>query len=97
MAIESVFDNEKISMEKLSKRVGLSQTQLYRKVTSLTGHSPNNFIHELRLKKALKLINQQYGNIAEIAFASGFNNPSYFTKSFQRRFGILPAKALKSS
>lgn len=95
--LQPALPHEKISMEKLSKSVGISKAQLYRKITSLTGYSPNNFIQELRLKAALKLVIQNYGNIAEIAFASGFNNPSYFTKSFQKRFGSLPAKILRST
>lgn len=95
--LQPMLTHEKISMEKLSKSVGISKAQLYRKIISLTGYSPNNFLRELRLKIALKLVTQKYGNIAEIAFASGFNNPSYFTKIFQKRFGILPVKALKSA
>ena len=95
-AIQPALCNEVITIESLSKAIGVSRAQLYRKITSLTGHSPNNFIHELKLKKSLRLVLQKYGNIAEIAFASGFNNPSYFTKSFQKRFRSLPAQVLRS-
>ena len=64
---------EQISIEKLSHVVGVSQAQLYRKVKSLTGISPNAFIHELRLRNSLRLVNRDFGNVAQIAFASGFN------------------------
>ncbi|AFD08837.1 transcriptional regulator containing an amidase domain and an AraC-type DNA-binding HTH domain [Solitalea canadensis DSM 3403] len=92
-AVESMESNSTFSVESLSKSIGMSKAQLYRKTTSLTGHSPNYFIQEQRLKKALKLIKKKTGNIAEIAFEVGFSSPSYFTKSFQNRFGILPTQA----
>ena len=95
-AITSMPDSEDMSMEKLSKKLGMSKAQLYRKIKSLSGHSPNGLIQEMKLKKAFHLISQKFGNVAEIAFASGFNSPSYFSKSFQKRFGKLPAKVLKS-
>lgn len=96
MAVQPALSGEIILIEKLSKKLGTSRAQLYRKVTSLTGHSPNNFIQELRLRKAMRLVIRKYGNVAEISFASGFNNPSYFTKSFHKRFGTLPVHLLKS-
>jgi AraC-like DNA-binding protein len=96
-AVEPTIASERISIERLSKILGISKAQLYRKITSFTGYSPNNFIQELKLKKALQLVNLKFGNVAEIAFASGFNSPSYFTKSFQKRFGTLPAKVLRSA
>lgn len=94
--IEPALFNEKMTLENLSKNVGISKAQLYRKITSLTGYAPNSLIQELRLRRSLKLISEKFGNIAQVAFASGFNNPSYFTRSFQKRFGILPAKLSKS-
>ena len=90
--LEPMLGVEQISIEKLSQVVGVSQAQLYRKVMSLTGISPNAFIHELRLRNSLRLVNRDFGNVAQIAFASGFNSPSYFTKSFKKRFQNSPAK-----
>jgi AraC-like DNA-binding protein len=75
---------------------GMSKAQLYRKITDLTGYSPNNFIREIRLRNALKLIEAHKGNISEIAFESGFNNPSYFSKCFFKKFGILPSEYASS-
>jgi AraC-like DNA-binding protein len=96
-ALTPMLDSETISIDKLSKKVGMSKAQLYRKIKALSGYSPNGFIQELRLKNAFSLISQRFGNVAEIAFASGFNSPSYFSKSFQKRFGQLPAKVLRSA
>ena len=94
--MDPVDESEKINLEKLSKKLGISKAQLYRKIKTLSGHSPNGLIQEIKLKKAFRLIREKFGNVAEIAFASGFNSPSYFSKSFQKRFGRLPAKVLKS-
>lgn len=93
--LEEMMSDSDFNVETICKNIGMSRAQLYRKVTSLTGHSPNNFLKEIRLKKALRLIEQKYGNISEIAFEVGFSNPSYFSHTFQKRFGLLPSKFLK--
>ncbi len=89
---EQVWNDENFDVEKFSRKIGLSKAQLYRKLTSLTGYSPNEFIKKYRLNKALKFIETKQGNISEIAYETGFINPSYFSKCFQSRFGILPSK-----
>ena len=90
--IEQKWNKKEFNIDSLVKQFGVSRAQLYRKITDLTGHSPNNFIREIRLKNALKLIETQKGNISEIAYESGFNNPSYFSKCFQKKFGVLPSE-----
>jgi len=75
-----------------SSELGFSKSQLYRKIKQLTGISTNNFIREYRLHKAVGLLHDQFGNISEIAFETGFNSPTYFTKCFKEKFGILPSK-----
>lgn len=79
------------TIHELTKHLGVSKSQLYRKTISLTGYSPNDFIKEFRLNKAVRLIQSQEGNISEIAYQSGFTSPSYFSKCFQKRFDILPS------
>ena len=73
---------------------GCSKSQLYRKMISLTGQSPNAFIKEYRLKEALKLFRNSSLNISEIAFETGFSSPSYFSTCFQKRFGHPPSDYL---
>jgi len=89
--IESIWNDPKLDVGAFGKLVGMSRSQFYRKISSITGLSPNDFIREFRLNKALKLIEEQEGNIAQIAFETGFNSPSYFAKCFQKQFGILPS------
>lgn len=71
--------------------LGMSQPQLYRKVTALTGRSPVSFIRDIRLNKALSLMKEKKYNISEVALEVGYNNPSYFSKCFHEKFGIKPS------
>lgn len=89
---EEHWNKPEMNLNDFCKQIGVSKSQLYRKTTSLTGFAPNEFIRDFRLKKALKLIEHHSGNISEIAFETGFNNPSYFTQCFHKKFGILPSK-----
>jgi AraC-like DNA-binding protein len=88
---EKHWNEDELNINSMVEQFGISRAQLYRKIIYLTGYSPNNFIREIRLKNALKLIESQKGSISEIAYESGFNNPSYFSKCFNKKFGILPS------
>ena len=89
---EKIWNRNVFNVNDFGKEIGLSKSQFYRKLTSLTGHSPVEFIKDYRLKKAAQLIDQHKGNISQIAFESGFSNPSYFTQCFHKKFGILPSE-----
>lgn len=88
---ESAWFDTNLKVEDLNKPVGCSKSQLYRKLMSLTGKSPNTFIREYRLNEALALLNKKNRNVSEIAFETGFSSPSYFSKCFQKKFGYLPS------
>ena len=87
---ESTFIKTNLQMSDFSKALACSKSQLYRKITSLTGKSPNNFIMDYRLNEALTLLNKNAGNITEIAYQTGFSSPSYFSKCFKKKYGHLP-------
>lgn len=93
---EKLF-NPDFNCEKLYSLLGLSKSQTYRKIKSLTGVAPNQLIQELRLRKSLKNLKQNGKTIAEIAFNLGFNSPTYFAKVFRKRFGITPTHFTKIS
>lgn len=82
------------NVSNLSREIGVSRPQLYRKVTALTGRSPVNFIRDLKMNKALILLKDRQRNITEVALELGYSNPSYFAKCFQEKFGVTPSKAL---
>jgi signal transduction histidine kinase/DNA-binding response OmpR family regulator len=89
--VEDHIDNHEFSVNEFSRQTGLSQTQLYRKLMTLTGLSPSAFIRSIRLKKAAQLILQNYGNTSDVTYAVGFNNLSYFAKCFKEQFGVSPS------
>ena len=94
--IQKAWNQEGFNVKNLGKQIALSKAQLYRKVTALTNLCPTEFIRDYRLDKAIELMERQHGNISEIAFETGFGSPSYFSKCFQQRFGILPSDYVKT-
>jgi DNA-binding response OmpR family regulator/anti-sigma regulatory factor (Ser/Thr protein kinase) len=80
------------SVEMLAENLAISRSLLHKKLVVLLGEPPREVIKRIRLNKAARLIEQKYGNIAEIAFEVGFNNPSYFTECFQKQFGFNPSQ-----
>ena len=90
--MEEAWQNPNLQVEDIGRNMGYSKSQVYRKMISLTGESPNNFIKAYRLNKSLDLIKHQKGNLAEIAYEAGFNSPSYFAKCFHKKFGLLPSE-----
>lgn len=89
---EEQLAEENFTVDHLCRNIGMSRPQLYRKTVLLTGKSPNDFIRDLRMEKALTLIRKKAGNIAEIALEVGYNNPSYFARCFQLRYGCAPSR-----
>jgi len=88
---EGRLSDESFTIDCLTRDIGMSRPQLYRKMILLTGKSPNDFIRDLRMEKAMSLIKKKAGNISEIALEVGYNNPSYFAKCFQDRYGCTPS------
>ena len=72
--------------------MGISRAQLYRKIKTMTGISPNDIIREARLKRADRLLETTDKSISEIAYEVGFSSPSYFTKCYREFFGRTPNK-----
>jgi AraC-like DNA-binding protein len=89
---EKRFNEDDISVPEIGNALGCSKSKLYRRLKKLTGRSPNRFLREFRLRKALRMLHNNYGSVSEIAYESGFNNPAYFSKCFSETFGILPSK-----
>lgn len=93
---EHISDNE-FSVERLSKELGISRVHLYKKMTSITGKSPIEFIRIIRLKRAAQLLRESQLQISEIAYQVGFNNPKNFSKYFKEEFGMLPSQYQQNS
>ena len=93
--VEKNIDNEKFGVDELSNAIGLSRSQLHRKLKAITDQSTTEFIRNYRLKRAADLIMQDAGNMAEIAYQVGFSSQAYFTKSFTELFGCSPGEYKK--
>ncbi len=93
--VEANMEDSDFSVETFAREMALSSVQLYRKLTALTGLSPNEFIRELRLQRAAQLLSQRAGNIAEIGYQCGFNNLSYFARVFKEKYGTTPSEYRK--
>lgn len=90
--VEKNIDKTDLSPEELALGVNLSRTTLYKKLRSVTGDTPVEFIRILRLKRAKQLLEQDHLYVAEVAGRVGFNNPKTFSKYFHEEFGIYPSE-----
>ena len=88
--LEAHWQNPGYSVDDFAKDMAMSQSQLYRKTTELFNLSPNLLMKEFRLEKAKELMKKQRYSISQITFDSGFTSPSYFTKCFKSKYGLLP-------
>lgn len=96
-AVEKQIDNPDFSVEDLSREMCMSRVTLYRKIVSLTGRSPLEFIRSIRLKRAVQLLNKSGMSIAEIAYEVGFNDPKIFSKFFKEEFNVLPSQYIANN
>ncbi|MEO8416527.1 MAG: AraC family transcriptional regulator [Ginsengibacter sp.] len=88
--------NEQFDANALSSAMAMSRAQLLRRLKSATGNSPGYYIKTLRLEKAKELLENSALSISEVAFQTGFNSPSNFTKVFSEKYGMKPSHFLRS-
>lgn len=88
--IEMEIDNSDLSVKSLSKMLGISPTNLYRKIKALTGETATEFIRNIRLKRAAQLLKNEHLNVSDVMYMVGFTHPSYFTRCFKEMFGVSP-------
>lgn len=93
--VEAHMDDANFSVEALGKEVNMSVSQINRKLKALINQTALRFIRSVRLARAMELLKNDTGTIAEIAFKTGFETPSYFTKMFKAEFGCLPSEKEK--
>ncbi|HEX6889627.1 MAG TPA: two-component regulator propeller domain-containing protein [Chryseolinea sp.] len=90
--IEKYIADENFSIDQLSREVGYSNMHFYRKIKSLTGETPSQFLRTIRLKRAAELLKKKSDNVTQIAYSVGFASVSYFNKSFKEQFGVTPGQ-----
>jgi signal transduction histidine kinase/DNA-binding response OmpR family regulator len=94
--VEEHISDTEFSVEELGAAVGLSRSHLYKKLMSITGKGPAEFIRTIRLKRGRQLLGKSQLQIAEIAYAVGFNSPKRFTINFKGEFGLSPSEYLRT-
>ena len=95
--IEDNLSNINLNITFLEEELKMSNMQMYRKLKSLTNLSGNEFIKNVRLKKAVQLLESENYNIAEIAYKVGFSDPSYFSRIFKKQYGKTPSDYVEKS
>ncbi|SDS58458.1 Signal transduction histidine kinase [Polaribacter sp. KT25b] len=93
--VESSMSDHLFSVEYLASEVGMSRANLYRKLKVIVNETPVNFIKKIRLKRAEQLLKKNSMYISEVAYLTGFNNQKYFSKCFNKEYGISPTEYTK--
>ena len=90
--IEHHMSDPDFSAEMFSTEMAMHRVHLNRKIKALSGQTTTLFIRSIRLKRAAQLLTQKSGNISEIAYEVGFNNPAFFSLCFREQFGVSPSE-----
>ncbi|HEY6899544.1 MAG TPA: two-component regulator propeller domain-containing protein [Puia sp.] len=94
--LEQNIANPQLSVERLSKQLGMSRSTLYVKLLQIAGQTPIEYIRSFKLKRAAILMEKSNMTIAEIAYQTGFTTPNYFARSFKQEFGMQPSEYVAS-
>jgi AraC-like DNA-binding protein/tetratricopeptide (TPR) repeat protein len=94
--IEKNISETLFGVDKMGEELGMSRASLNRKLKAITGFPPGELIRNIRLRKAALLLRNNVDTITQISIAVGFEDQSYFSKSFKRQFGVTPSDYLRS-
>jgi len=90
--VKANLGNSEMTIQSMAQALGLGRNQLQKEIKALTALTPVEFVRFIRLVEARKLLKNRKHNVSEVAFHVGFNNLSYFTRSFKAEFGLLPSE-----
>lgn len=90
--VEAQLANSDFSVNDLCQEMAMGRSTLFSKLKSITGHSPNDIIRMIRLKKAKELLSSHAFTVSEVAVRVGFADPKYFSTCFKKQFGTSPSK-----
>lgn len=86
-----------LELDDFCKELGMSRSNLYRKIKAITGLAPNEFIRNFRLETAARMLKESELSVSEIYVAVGFNTHAYFSSCFKKHFGISPSEFAKKN
>jgi len=92
--VEKHLSDSDFSVEKFSREIGMSRSNLYLKFKAITGESATDFIKTIRFKKAVELMQSKRYTMAQVTYMCGFNSPSYFSTAFKQYYGCMPTEYL---
>lgn len=95
--IEANYQDENFSVEQLSDEMGMSRSQLHRKLQALTNESASQFIRSFRLQRAMQLLQKKHDSISQIAFDVGFASHPYFNRCFLQQYGCTPSSVVEKA
>jgi AraC-like DNA-binding protein/tetratricopeptide (TPR) repeat protein len=95
--VENNMSDTLFGVEQMADKIGMSRTSLNRKLKTITGFPPSELIRNIRLRKAASLLRSQVNSVTQISIAVGFEDQSYFSKSFKKQFGVPPSEYLEST
>lgn len=90
--LEVNLGNERFGVQELAENVGLSRSQLHRKLKAIKSKSASRFIRQYRLRKAKEMLIDNVATVSEIAYRVGFSSPTYFNTCFRIYYGYSPGK-----
>ncbi|MGK0489242.1 MAG: TolB-like protein/AraC-like DNA-binding protein/Tfp pilus assembly protein PilF, partial [Candidatus Endobugula sp.] len=93
--VEENLSDENFGVSELAEAINMSRSNLLRKLKKSTGLSVSLFIRQVRLKRAMALLQNSSQNVSEVSFAVGFSSTSYFIKCFREEYGFSPGEASK--
>ena len=96
--IDENLNDPFFSNQQFAKALSISERHLFRKIKELTGLSPQKYVSQYRLYRAMKFLrNGKYRTVKETSYAVGFRNPSYFIRQFEKEFGKRPLRILQEA
>jgi YesN/AraC family two-component response regulator len=93
---EHMSDSD-FSVETLCNEVGISRAQLHRKMKAMTGLPVSEFIRNIRLEQAVRLLKEQKINVTQVAYTVGFSNLAHFSTVFRKQFGVSPSEYIEQN
>ena len=90
--INDHLDDSDFTVDALTKEVGISRAQLHRKMKEMAGLSVSEFIRNIRMEQAVRLLEEQKINVTQVAYSVGFSNLAHFSTVFRKQFGVSPTE-----
>lgn len=91
-AINKNLSDSDFNVDMLTQEVGISRAQLHRKMKEMTGISTSEFLRNIRLEQAARLLREQKINVTQVAYTVGFSNLAHFSTIFRKHFGVAPSE-----